>query len=206
MQQTKIQLLPAEMDLVSSPDIILTKNAILQKLKLFLEGLQVKQLDVLKDYTLQFPEEIIKVSPKISRGENYKGLPWLVLDNPRYFQHNNIFAIRTMFWWGNFFSVTLHLSGNNKSSLVEKILSNISDLEDDFHLYEGDDEWEHDLDPKSYRRLSSLTNDRFRQITSANNFLKLAIKFPIDRLEAIEDKLLRGYELLVRCCCQFPKR
>jgi len=206
MQQTKIQLLAAEMDLVSSPDIILTKNAILQKLKLFLEGLQVKQLDILKDYSLQFPEEILKVSPKISRGENYKGLPWLVLDNPRYFQHNNIFAIRTMFWWGNFFSVTLHLSGNNKNSLVEKILTNISDLKDDVHVYEGDDEWEHDLDPESYKRLSSLTNDRFRQITSANNFLKLAIKFPIDRLEIIEDKLLRGYELLVRRCCQFPKR
>src|SRR6185503_20445541 len=98
MQQTKIQLLPAEMELVSSPDIILTKNAILQKIKLFLEGIQIKQLDVLTDYSLKLPEEILKISPKISRGENYKGLPWLVLDNPRFFQHNNIYAIRTMFW------------------------------------------------------------------------------------------------------------
>ena len=98
MQQTKIQLLPAEMELVSSPDIILTKNAILQKIKLFLEELQLKQFDILKDYASQLPQEILKISPKISRGENYKGLPWLVLDNPRFFQHNNIFAIRTMFW------------------------------------------------------------------------------------------------------------
>jgi len=115
IHQTKIQFLPAEMELVSSPDIILTKNAILQKIKSFLEELQLKQHDVLQEYSSYLPEEPLKISPKISRGENYKGLPWLVLDNPRYFQHNNIFAIRTMFWWGNFFSITLHLSGNNKA-------------------------------------------------------------------------------------------
>jgi len=202
MQQTKIQLLPAEMELVSSPDIILTKNAILQKIKLFLEELQLKQFDILKDYASQLPQEILKISPKISRGENYKGLPWLVLDNPRFFQHNNIFAIRTMFWWGNFFSITLHLSGNNKTNILEKLINNISTRkENDFYIYQGNDEWEHDLDPNSYKKLSLINDDEFNQIISANNFLKLAIKFPIDSFEAIEEKLLRNYELLVRCCC-----
>ena len=202
MQQTKIQLLPAEMNLVSSPDIILTKNAILQKIKLFFEGVQEKQMDILKDYSSHFPEDILKISPKISRGENYKGLPWLVLDNPRFFQHNNIFAIRTMFWWGNFFSITLHVSGNNKTSFLKKIMGNIRDLKEyDFGIYQGNDEWEHDLDPNSYKKLSSLTPDELDQTVSSNNFLKLAVKFPIESLEAVEEKLLRNYELLVRCCC-----
>jgi hypothetical protein len=202
MQQTKIQLLPAEMELVSSPDIILTKNAILQKIRLFLEGVQGKQLDILKDYSSQFPEDILRISPKISRGENYKGLPWFVLDNPRFFQHNNIFAIRTMFWWGNFFSITLHLSGNNKTTFLEKIITNIRDLqENDFCIYGGNNEWEHDLDPNSYKNLSAHGPDELNQIVSASNFLKLAIRFPIDSLEAVEEKLLRNYELLVRCCC-----
>ena len=202
MQQTKIQLLPAEMELVSSPDIILTKNAILQKLKSFLAEVEVKQLNILKDYSAQLPQEVLSTSPKISRGENYKGLPWLVLDNPRHFRHNNIFAIRTMFWWGNFFSITLHLSGNNKSNLLKKIFENLSLLkENDFYVYAGQDEWEHDLDPASYKKLFALSTEDLDAIVSANNFLKLAIKFPIDSLEAIEDKLLRNYELLVRCCC-----
>ena len=202
MQQTKIQLLPAEMELVSSPDIILTKNAILQKLKNFLAEVQVKQLNILKDYSSEFPQDVLSTSPKISRGENYKGLPWLVLDNPRHFKHNNIFAIRTMFWWGNFFSITLHLSGNNKSNLLKKIFENLSLLkENDFYVYAGQDEWEHDLDPGAYKKLSAINTEDVNTIFSANNFLKLAIKFPIDSLEAIEDKLLRNYELLIRCCC-----
>jgi len=158
IKQTKIQFLPAEMAFVSSPDIILTKNAIVQKIKSFLEEIQIKQFDILKKYSSKLPAEVLKISPKISRGENYKGLPWLVLDNPSYFQHNNIFAVRTMFWWGNFFSITLHLSGNNKDDLLKKIFA-------------------------------------------VNSFSKLAIKFPIDSLAAVEDKLLRNYELLVKCCC-----
>lgn len=202
MQQTKIHLLPAEMEMVASPEIILTKNAILQKIKSFLEHVQIKQLEILSHNASQLPPEVLKTSPKISRGENYKGLPWLVLDNPRHFQHNNIFAIRTMFWWGNFFSITLHLSGNNKTNLLLKIFENIALLkENNFHIYEGNDEWEHDLDPNSYKDLSTLNGNDVEKICSANNFLKLAIKFPIDSLEAIEDKLLRNYELLVKCCC-----
>jgi len=202
IQQTKIQFLPAEMELVSSPDIILTKNAILQKIKSFFEEIQMKQQDVLKKYSSQLPEEVLRISPKISRGENYKGLPWLVLDNPRHFQHNNIFAIRTMFWWGNFFSITLHVSGNNKNDLLKNLTGNVSLLaKNDFYIYNGTKEWEHDIDPDSYKKLSGINEEELQRIFSTNNFLKIAVKFSIGSLEAIESKLLRNYELLVKCCC-----
>jgi len=202
IQQTKIQFLPAEMELVSSPDIILTKNAILQKIKSFFEEIQMKQQDVLKKYSSQLPEEVLRISPKISRGENYKGLPWLVLDNPRHFQHNNIFAIRTMFWWGNFFSITLHVSGNNKNDLLKNLTGNVSLLaKNDFYIYNGTKEWEHDIDPDSYKKLSAINEDELQKIISTNSFLKLAVKFTVESLEAVEDKLLRNYELLIKCCC-----
>ena len=202
IQQTKIQFLPAEMELVSSPDIILTKNAILQKIKSFFEEVQMKQQDILKKYSSQLLEEVIKISPKISRGENYKGLPWLVLDNPRHFQHNNIFAIRTMFWWGNFFSITLHVSGNNKNDLLKNLTGNVSLLaKNDFYIYNGTKEWEHDIDPDSYKKLSAINEDELQKIFSTNSFLKLAVKFTVESLEAVEDKLLRNYELLIKCCC-----
>jgi len=190
------------MELVSSPEIILTKNAILQKIRSFLEALQIKQLEILKEYASKFPEEVLKTSPKISRGENYKGLPWLVLDNPRHFQHNNIFAIRTMFWWGNFFSITLHLSGKYKNDFLGKNSESISMLKkNDFYIYAGQKEWEHDFDPESYKKISAATIDELEKIFSGNNFLKLAIKFPIDSLETIEEKLCRNYELLLKCLC-----
>ena len=107
-----------------------------------------------------------------------------------------------MFWWGNFFSITLHLSGSNKTTVLAKLIINLPTLkENNFYIYSGTKEWEHDQVPDSCEKLSFLNDDEFNQIVSATHFLKLAIKFPIDPLEVIEEKLLRNYELLVRCCC-----
>jgi hypothetical protein len=201
MQQTKIQLLPAEMELVSSPDIILTKNAILQKIKSFLEEIQLMQQDIIAQHASQLPAEVLKISPKISRGENYKGLPWLVLDNPRYFEKENIFAIRSMFWWGNFFSITLHLSGRYKNIFSKNISQNLLLLsENNFHLYTGQSEWEHDMAPRLNTKVTSVNTGELEKLIAANNFLKLAVKFPIDSLEVIQDELCRYYQLLIKVC------
>ena len=58
-----------------------------------------------------FPGEVDSINGKIFRGENYLGLPYLVLDYPKHFSKDSIHAFRTMFWWGNFFSFTMHLQG-----------------------------------------------------------------------------------------------
>ena len=62
--------------------------------------------------SLRLPEAVIQSSPKITRGENYQLLPYVILDYPRCFQKEQVFAIRTMFWWGKGISITLHVSGN----------------------------------------------------------------------------------------------
>ncbi len=36
-----------------------------------------------------------------------------MLDYPRAFGRDSIFACRTFFWWGRFFSLTLHLAGRS---------------------------------------------------------------------------------------------
>lgn len=38
------------------------------------------------------------------------GQLYLILDYPGMLSTENIFAVRTLFWWGNIFSVSLHLS------------------------------------------------------------------------------------------------
>ena len=108
--------------MVSNADLILTKNHILQKVNHLLATLQTKQQHHLESFSVQLPGQAISSSPKISKGENYKGLPYLILDYPRFFEKENICAIRTMFWWGNFISVTLHLSGIYKQETEEKLI------------------------------------------------------------------------------------
>ena len=101
MEVSKIHLSPTEIELMQNAEIILTKNRVLQKMKSLLEEVQHKQTDFVRLNNLK--EDIFKVSPKISKGENYLGLPYLILDYPRQTFENNFFFIRTMFWWDNFF-------------------------------------------------------------------------------------------------------
>jgi len=66
-------------------------------------------------------QAILQVPPRISKGENYKGLPWVVLDYPRCFGRDDVLAVRTLFWWGHYFSVTLHLKGSYKEMFLPVI-------------------------------------------------------------------------------------
>src|SRR5688572_25425075 len=116
MSEAKIRLSAKEAELIGNAEIILTKNAILRKVNELLAVLQQEQRNLIMASAATLPIGVVRSSPKISRGENYKGLPYQVLDHPRVFEQENIAAVRTMFLWGNFFSVTLHLSGNYKKN------------------------------------------------------------------------------------------
>ena len=103
-----VKLSPRELDIVCNADLILTKNNIIAKVYDLFGSLSEYNVSTADQF---LTEEIKNISPKISKGENYEGLPWVMLDYPRYFTANDVFAIRTYFWWGNFFSITLHVKG-----------------------------------------------------------------------------------------------
>src|SRR5690606_35248150 len=130
--EAKIRLSPAEMDLVNNADIILTKNAIIQKAMHLLGALQEKQQSWVKANMAGFGRGS---SPKISKGENYRGLPYLVLDYPRIFDTEALFMVRSMFWWGNFFSITLHATGHFANALSEKFVLQYSQLKEREYHY-----------------------------------------------------------------------
>src|SRR5688572_30214764 len=158
MDSTKIRLSPEEEALITRADWILTKNRIIQKANLLLAALQIEQKKLLDLPGNNFPAELANSSPKISKGENYKGLPYLVLDYPRYFNKEDYFAIRVLFWWGNFFSCTLHLAGSCKEKYEQKIVSSFEFLKtNDFFVCINEDQWEHHFEPVNYLPLHEFS-------------------------------------------------
>jgi hypothetical protein len=111
MDSAKIQLSAEELSLVQNAGWLLTKNTIIEKVFALFGDVAHQMRDNFAAGEGIIPAEVLVPSPKISKGENYKGLPWVMLDYPRFFNREDAFAIRTMFWWGHFFSVTLHLKG-----------------------------------------------------------------------------------------------
>ena len=193
MDPAKIRLSPAEMELVNNADLILTKNAILKKVKGLLEDLQAKLQQDMSLHAAGLPVKVSGSSPKISKGENYKGLPYLILDYPRLFEHENIFAVRTMFWWGHFFSVTLHLSGAHKKDVEEKLIGSYQVLkEKGYSFYINEKPWEHHFEGDNYVHLSELSKNDLEKLVREKPFVKLANKIPLQQWdESIE--ILEGY-------------
>lgn len=175
---TKIQLSAHELALVQNAEWLLTKNRIIDRAIGLLGEVAHAVQPVLQEG--DWPAELLSLSPKISKGEKYQGLPYVILDYPRLFGKEHIFAVRTLFWWGHFFSVTLHLRGLYRERYVPAILRNLSLLrQQDFYICIAEDEWQHDFSAANYRPLSGMENGTIEKILSGNEFCKLSARISL---------------------------
>lgn len=143
--------------------------------------------------------EIFSISPKISRGENYSGLPYVMLDYPRCFGKTDIFAIRTMFWWGNFFSTTLHLKGKYKNELVPVIIKNLAVLsKHHFFISINADEWRHDFQPDNYISMLDVDDQVITDQLIKKDFCKIARKTGLQDWDSVSDQVLEFYEIIFK--------
>jgi len=201
MNETKISLSEQEMKMVEDADLILTKNRVIEKAGWLLADLQQVYYMVLQNKEINLPDEIRKSSPKISKGEYYEGLPYLILDYPRYFTRPDIFAIRTMFWWGNFFSITLHLSGIYKNKFIHQIKNDLSILKkNDFHISTGENEWAHHFEKNNYLHLQMMDENFIEQKLNEGSFIKLAKKYPINTWHRVSKMFEKDFRLLTKIC------
>ena len=197
MDRTKIRLSPEEQTLVATTDWILTKNRVIQKINQLLSGVQTAQQQLLQSFAM-LEMEVLTSSPRISKGENYKGLPWVVLDYPRYFNKEDVFTIRTLFWWGNFFSVTLHVSGIYKTKYEKKVINSFESLKTNFFfvcINEG--QWEHHFETNNYLLVSDVNRTDFEERIHKESFIKLAKKIPLEQWNDMEKKLLEIFIQLI---------
>jgi len=197
MNQAKIRLSAKEMEMVSNPDFILTKNSILDKAVLQLESLRKTYSAVLTEQRNQLPEDIKLSSSKITRGENYLGLPYRLLDYPAIFSGENIFAIRTMFWWGNFFSITLHIAGKYKKIYEQRICSGYNSLKSGFQICVNANQWDHHFDANNYTNINNLTELQFNSEIMKKDFVKLATYIPVGEWNYVIKKMPEQFRHLI---------
>ena len=178
MNPAKIQFSEDELQLVSNANFILTKNRITQKVYGLFGSLAS---DYRKRHFNNILSKVTCIAPKISRGEQYGGLPYVMLDYPRYFTKEDIFAVRTMFWWGNHFSITLHLKGSFKLQLEDKIIEgNRFPEREKWHIQLCGDEWQHHPTADSHRLLADFRSKEEKENIRKSGFLKISYYIPIN--------------------------
>lgn len=181
----KLTLSAEELQLVTNTQWILTKRVIIDKVNFLFGNLSVVFKNHVTANSFFLQPAIVQSTPKIAKGENYLELPYVLLDYPRCFDKENIFAIRTMFWWGNFFSITLHLSGKYKQTFETVLQKNLPTLvQYDFYVCINEDEWQHHFNTDNYMPVNKLTPNEINSITQTH-FIKVAIKFPLEKWDTM---------------------
>lgn len=212
-----LQLLPEEIKLIGDAGWILTKNSVIGKIVGMMAGLSETYrglwaggiADGMGDVGaagiggaglsrgvsggVGAAGGIEPGNAKISRGENYRGLPWVILDYPRIFGREDVLAIRTMFWWGHPFSVTLHLKGRYQALYVPVIERRRARLaEAGFQAGIGADEWRHEHAPDNYAPLAEVGHGGMDR-----PFVKLSAAVGLDRWAEAPELLTALFGVLV---------
>ena len=190
MQGSKITLSPAELALFCNAEIILTKNRIIQK--------TIQLLAEVQDEITAIQNPNFAPTPKISKGENYLGLPYVVLDYPRISKGEDLFFIRSMFWWGNFFSSTLQLAGQYKEKSIDKLIAAYETLAaQNFFIGIHEDPWQHHFEETNYSAISSLSKKQYEEILQQQSHIKIAARWPLSEWDRAAGLLTDSWRTLV---------
>ena len=189
MDETKIMFSDAEKLLMADSAIILTKHAIISKVEM-LFGELAPEFQLLANPLFGVLPEVFGPHPKISKGEKYQQMPWVMLDYPRCF--NNLtgqFAIRCFFWWGNYYSIQLQLSGKYKTDVMTFLHTHHENV----HLkgwYIGltDDAWDYRLPNQKWVSFDSPNPDEL--------ILKIAKRIEFDQKDQIKMKFETAFSEL----------
>ena len=177
-----MSLTKSELDLLEDSDILLTKVKLISKVQELLVKVRIEINERIQNSSFSFPSDINLKTGKISKGENYKNLPYLVLDHPSLFRSEDIFAFRTMFWWGNIFSATLHLEGHSLEKYRSAIATNINRLDgENVYVAIGESPWHYHYEESNYIPLGKVNVNFIEDY----RFLKLSKKTELKNWENI---------------------
>lgn len=149
MKSAKINVSQDELKLIQNKEWLYLKRSVIQKVFDYFGLLHEDFSSIAKEKSKRLPYLPIERMGKISRGENLQGLPYLIMDYPALFSREKIIAVRTLFWWGHFFSISLHVSGLEFSA--DQILPGIKYLKDHhFHINTSGNEWNYEFDEQGF--------------------------------------------------------
>ena len=192
----KIHLSTLERELMQNKEWILTKRSAIQKVYELFGDMHNVYKGICISSQFSIPGFADNNAVKISKGENYEGLPYVMMDYPASFSRENIFAIRTMFWWGNFFSVSLHLS-REKFRLSGDFGRPLSYLkEKDFFICIHENQWQHNFEASNYSSVSSLDNKKIYEILE-KDFFKISKKIELNEWDNVPGFLEKTFKEII---------
>ena len=186
MRKSTNKLTKHELNFAKSKLYPITKQHIVHKTNLLFNDLGQKLVQKLVQFEL-----INSLEYKVTRGENYNMMPFVVLDFPRLLGKNFDIVCRTMFWWGHYFSCNLFV--NTDLINIEQTAKNIAGLSKT-KIWVGDNLWEQNLKTDQYTKLKKLSKEQIIEILTRQPYLKLVTKIKLDTYNTIPQEAQAMFE------------
>lgn len=191
--QADLHFAPEELALMFDTEIFPLKHRVHHKLYTLFETLKNTLKDTEIHRQFPFPEGTDTQTGKISRGENFAGYPWAMLDFPRLFNKDNTFAFRSMFWYGHYFSISLLLRGTSAEFFLPALLQHMEEpVEGGIFCSLDKDPWAHSLDSKMQVPLHRLGTNALTAHVRQMHYLRLSFRCKAKQPEKIVEEM-RGY-------------
>lgn len=182
----------AEIELLLNQGMIEEKLLVLKKITELLQQLGFEA-------EKQLPVFLNSKRAKVSKGENLKGFPFRVLDYPRIFTEKDVFAFRTLFWWGNCITFTLHLKGSFLTDNYRKLEKLTGQYAKTLYLSKSGDEWSNNVSENNF---STLGSDSFNKISFHEiPFLKIVQQNPISQINNLSESYHEFLNCLITPLC-----
>lgn len=186
-----------EIVILKNSTFLLTKQQIASKITGYLEELASDLEKVLISSGIKDSVHYHSEPFKVSKGENYKGLPYFILDYPRNFKLESIFSFRTMIWWGREISCSLIISGSQLNHFKPSILLNLP--KEEFYFCINDDPWEHHFGASNYLPIREVNLDAIKAQIERNAFIKISDKIEISQIHEIKPFAQESLARFLRC-------
>lgn len=197
-----IDLNEKELKYISDTDFLKTKFTIMNKI-VQMYAITERQLKKVVENNSHHVDAIwIAKSGKISKGENYRHLPYVVLDFPRYFTKDEVFAFRSMFWWGNHFSCTLHIQGDWFNSIKKRFINSLVRSDADVFICVNESPWEYHFGPDNYRSIKELSQKELELLIDEKPFIKVSQKMGIEDWRIVPEFCMESYQNLIELVLQ----
>ncbi|HNQ13224.1 MAG TPA: hypothetical protein PKH65_05525 [Bacteroidia bacterium] len=177
---------------LENKEFFILKKNIGIKLNNLLESFISKMNDLSNENELLL-ELLEKESAKISRGENYLNFPYWVLDYPRCFYGKDVMACRTMIWWGNEISFTIHISGLFKEKYLYQIKSLLASEVSNHYWCINQHPWEYHFNENNSVLLNSLSTQYIEQHLKEKDFVKISQKISLNEYEKMINVGIKFY-------------
>ncbi|HUM45537.1 MAG TPA: hypothetical protein PLD84_01325 [Chitinophagales bacterium] len=196
MEAAKIILSADELEALKDRSFFKKKQRITEKIYRQFANV-VNEANSLKIFSgIEFPAGTDLTGGKISKGENYLGLPYLLLDFPRNFKGDQLLAIRTMLWWGNFISSTLFVSGKEATAVQKSVVLHLPELSKMKCLVcVHESPWHHHFEKDNYQPLNLFSKKELTQLLKSLNFIKIARKIPVSSISKLESFAMESFKL-----------